>query len=672
MLLTSTNSFAENEVTELDTIVVTGVRQTPESQIPKNVTVIDSDDIARSTATQLSELLSQEANINLRSFTGNDKYSSIDIRGMGDTSSSNVLVLVDGVRLNNDDLSGPDLSTISISQIERIEVVRSGGTVRYGNGAVGGVVNIITKSNQAALDVYAAAGSFDTHDLRFNYVNTDNDNLTFKVNLADYDTDGYRDNGYLSKQDVLFSIKHQINDQFEHGLMFKNHRDEFGLPGPVSRENYEGSGAQRKSTTAPQDGGESKERLIQWHSDYTSPSGWLVDSHLYYRERFSDTLLQYTPTAPVEDQILSIEDRRYGGDLILSRYDSLGEFESEFSYGFEAFITDYQQYRNGRNVLDQSQEKKGDLSNQAFFADWALNGEGWRISTGGRFDKSELEQDEENLTRVCDYVDMIIPPFLFPIPVETNCRSEWLNTAHRDETWNNTAFEVGAVYQISENIDGFVGYATSFRNPNVDELVLSDEDLAPQTGKHWDIGVRFEHGDLDGSVTLFTIKIEDEILYGIDPVTRLAVNRNADQVTRRDGVELDIQYGFLEDSLSAYVKAGYINAAFIESGTFIPLVPRVNATIGLEWQPTASFYGAISTSYTDERFDGNDFNNSTYPKLDAYRVTDIKLSWQENEVEIFLSVLNVFDEVYSTSGYSGTFYPMPERNFMAGIKYSYY
>ena len=73
------------------------------------------------------------------------KNSSIDIRGMGATAPNNVLVLVDGQRLNENDLTGADLSTIPMSQIERIEILRGGGAVRYGNGAVAGVVNIITK-----------------------------------------------------------------------------------------------------------------------------------------------------------------------------------------------------------------------------------------------------------------------------------------------------------------------------------------------------------------------------------------------------------------------------------------------------------------------------------------------------------------------------------------------
>ena len=118
-----------------DVIVVTGVRPRPLASVPRSVTVIGADDIAASPATGLADLLAAEANLNLRSVTGNDKFAGVDIRGMGDTWVSNVLVLVDGVRLNPPDLAGPDLASVSLQQVERIEIVRGANAVRYGGGA---------------------------------------------------------------------------------------------------------------------------------------------------------------------------------------------------------------------------------------------------------------------------------------------------------------------------------------------------------------------------------------------------------------------------------------------------------------------------------------------------------------------------------------------------------
>ena len=72
--------------------------------------VITADDIARSTSNSIVDLLARAADVNLRSFFGHDKFAGVDIRGMGDTFTSNVLVLIDGVRLNEIDLSGADFA----------------------------------------------------------------------------------------------------------------------------------------------------------------------------------------------------------------------------------------------------------------------------------------------------------------------------------------------------------------------------------------------------------------------------------------------------------------------------------------------------------------------------------------------------------------------------------
>ena len=72
------------------------------------------------------------------------KTAQVDIRGFGDTSVSNTLVLVDGRRTNQIDISGVDWAQIDVNSIDRIEVTRGGQSVLYGDNAAGGVINIIT------------------------------------------------------------------------------------------------------------------------------------------------------------------------------------------------------------------------------------------------------------------------------------------------------------------------------------------------------------------------------------------------------------------------------------------------------------------------------------------------------------------------------------------------
>jgi iron complex outermembrane receptor protein len=119
---------------ELEEIVISAAPIEERVQdIPKNVTVITSDDIAQAPSNNVVDLLAREANINLQSLFGHDKDAGVDIRGFGETAVSSVVVLVDGFRLNPPDLSGPDFTSVPLEQIERIEIVRGAGSVVYGD-----------------------------------------------------------------------------------------------------------------------------------------------------------------------------------------------------------------------------------------------------------------------------------------------------------------------------------------------------------------------------------------------------------------------------------------------------------------------------------------------------------------------------------------------------------
>lgn len=107
------------------------------------------------------EAISQAAGVNVRNFGGLGKLSTISIRG---SSSNQVVVLIDGVRINPSVGGGVDLSSIPPEHIERIEVIRGGDSAFYGEGAMGGVVNIVTKRavGKAANTIALTYGSFNT------------------------------------------------------------------------------------------------------------------------------------------------------------------------------------------------------------------------------------------------------------------------------------------------------------------------------------------------------------------------------------------------------------------------------------------------------------------------------------------------------------------------------
>jgi iron complex outermembrane receptor protein len=128
-----------------------------------STTIISSEDLQRAPESTLQDILSREAGIQTTSLYGgvNGTGTTVDMRGFGVTAPSNVLVLVDGRRFNDSDLTGFDFSLIPRNSIDHIEITRgNSGAVLYGDGAVGGVINIVTKNGVGAKPNARIEGAF--------------------------------------------------------------------------------------------------------------------------------------------------------------------------------------------------------------------------------------------------------------------------------------------------------------------------------------------------------------------------------------------------------------------------------------------------------------------------------------------------------------------------------
>src|SRR4051812_2951831 len=133
-----------------------------------STSVITAEDIAHSPAQSIQEIITQTPGVQLTSLFGgvNGVGTTVDLRGFGAFATANSLVLINGRRLNDIDMAGVDLSTIPRDSIERIEITRgNSGAVLYGDNAVGGVINIVTKTGiggpPVAIRAEGGVGSFN-------------------------------------------------------------------------------------------------------------------------------------------------------------------------------------------------------------------------------------------------------------------------------------------------------------------------------------------------------------------------------------------------------------------------------------------------------------------------------------------------------------------------------
>ena len=142
------NSIASTRLNE--TVVSTENFGTSVLETPKNVTVITAADIEKYGAQSVEEAVRSVPGMYISSTGGQDFMADIIFRGqIPGKSAQNILVLVDGSSINSTTDTGAfNLNLVPIDTVERIEVVPNGGNVLYGEGAVGGVINIITKEAQ--------------------------------------------------------------------------------------------------------------------------------------------------------------------------------------------------------------------------------------------------------------------------------------------------------------------------------------------------------------------------------------------------------------------------------------------------------------------------------------------------------------------------------------------
>ena len=200
---------------------------------PVNVTVITAEDIKNSPAKTLPDLLSEQAGINVQDFFGNNAATTtVDMRGFGVTGGQNTLILIDGRRLGDIDLSGVQWSAIPFAAIERIEIVRGSGAVLYGDGASAGVINIITRSPVAGgrtANLSARAGSYDTFDgqLNANYMGT---RAGINITASNFESRGYRDNNRNRQSNALADFR-WLTESGEISIKASNDNQGIRLPG---------------------------------------------------------------------------------------------------------------------------------------------------------------------------------------------------------------------------------------------------------------------------------------------------------------------------------------------------------------------------------------------------------------------------------------------------------
>ena len=176
--------------------------------------IIDRKDLEKYDNTPIHDILDQESGIKSRSIYGSNSSgskSTLDIRGMGAQAKSNVLILINGQRLNNIDMSEIDFPSIPKESIDRIEIIKgNAASVLYGDGAIGGAINIITNpeiSKKPINEVILKTGTFNNQETIWNTFQKLN-KYSLNIYFNHTGTDGYRDENEQQQNNFTSELRY--------------------------------------------------------------------------------------------------------------------------------------------------------------------------------------------------------------------------------------------------------------------------------------------------------------------------------------------------------------------------------------------------------------------------------------------------------------------------------
>ena len=616
LILASSLSMGQDKVVKLEESVITSENtETTIADIPKNITVLTGEEITQRGAKTVAEALKLVSSVIVKEMGGAD--AAFDIRGQGPTAKSNVIVLVDGAPINSIDLSGYQTSNIPVDNIERIEVIPSGGSVLYGDGAVGGTINIVTKApenkkNYGSLN--SEIGSYGLKKQQITYGTKIGEKLLVEVDYLKKEKDGYRDYSKDDLQSFGFRSRYKLNDG-ELKFKYNYSKNDFKDPGALTKDEVNDDRTQ------------------------SNPNAWRIDGKTEKNNFVGDYL--YNINSDLEFKLLG----RYAHE----NYSSNGSnYKTEVKYLKPQLKYSY---------LDENYVVFGGDIYQGETRDFAYgNGKSEKNSLGGFIINSST-----------------IEKFRFTQGYRRQ-NIEYKGDRFATRKFKEDAIELTGSYLYSDSGSTYVSYTKGFRAPNTDEINAWAGEFNPQKTETYEIGVKDFVGNTYISTSVFYIETENEIFYGVNKNDEFNKNRNLDGTSKRKGIEFSLEHYFNKLTISESIT--YMKTEFKE-GKDIPGIPNIKGVLNFNYKFNEKLSMNNSWEYYGKSYDSNDEANER-DKIDSYLLSGLTFVYDfQDGLVINAGINNLFNEKYydyvGYSSYSKTrnYYPAPERNYYIGFKYSF-
>ena len=623
-LLVTTNLYS---VQNLETITVnSALIKSDEKNATFATEIYTKQDIENSKSKDVYDFLSSQTSVNVSPSFGNTFSQKLDLRGYGIANGGqNVVVLVNGRRMNNIDSAPQLLSSIPIESIEKIEILKGSGSVAYGDGANSGVINIITNGkNDNYIKSYVGNNGTKnaTASLGFNY------EKIIANALIDYtSTDGTRvdlnddkDENYNKNKN--FNITYFPTDDLELNLTRNYSNMDTKYANSLTLEQYKNNPNQ-----APADiyGNTFNEQYL---SSYVTTGGFKYN---------------FNPNLSLESSY-SDEDKK----------SEFPTFKSKYEY--KSFVSKLNYQENNYKVLvgidgfDGDRIGSSDITNKNNKAVFVLGeyniSDDLKVSSGIRRENVEYKYEPNSGSDLK--------------------QNEYLN-----------AYDLGVNYQLDEISSVFANYNRSYQAPDIDKFFnwggTFNGFIEPAKVNNYTVGYNNILKNNKFKLSIFRADLKNEIYLYKDAFGGYK-NTNIDE-SHKYGVEIFDKY-LITDNLYTSANYSYIIAKMDEendgNGTYngkdLPGVSKHNVTLNLGYDIN-NLNTVLSHTYRNSAYAADDFANNFNQKQEAYNSTDLGTSYTYQNVELFAKIQNLFDEDNGLWISDDVIYPVNfERTYYAGMK----
>jgi len=611
--LLNTALCAESITLEALTVTSTPLHDT-ELNAADAVEVYTAADIEKAHVRTLYEFITLQTSLFALPSYGNPTAQKLDLHGYGiENGYQNIVITVNGRRLNNVDMVPQLLSAIAPDDIERLEIVKGGGVVLNGDGANAGAVNIITK-NDGTKSVTLYGGIYDTYDAAFRVGHSDG-LLRVSASGETYHTAGtrhidaeqHRDTQKLANGTFDLAVTPTTSLELRLGAVAA--RTDVNYGGPMTQEEYETDPAQPGAGYG-------------WGP---APSHQRYDSDAYSAGITYDITTHWSVGI---DSFIEQKKSEYVTYGSLYRYDyrSLKAYTAysdgglQFTFGFDGF--------DGKRdsaptyyAIDNETTKK----NMSGYALAQYRSGDHTFKAGYRYEQVDYDYSDAN------------------------------NDLKRSDTLHGV--EAGYNYRLSPERSLFVSYAHAYQAPDLDRFFNKDYSgtvtfngfIDPMTSDTVTAGYTAITSGNKFKLSAYYAALRNEIYYYSDPSYIASANTNIDR-SHKFGIDFFEQWRVTE-RFALFANYNYVRAIIDEekqngedfSGNKLPGVSPHTLKAGLTVMPTDALTFTLSHTYRSASYAMNDLGNDFAQKQQPYNSTDVSLTYAAPSYALFAKINNMFD-----------------------------